>query len=123
MEIKLSGKTNPNVQPAANLLFDLVKGLVKYPEDIEIQEKIFPSTKTTFKKVMFRIICNKYDAKWIIGDNGGVEGEKSGACMRGIRALFRNIGAYEETIFDIDLADEIKKFRPVKKINNQPTDK
>ncbi len=101
-----------------DLLLQITRSLASVPDAVEIQESESSFTNESgesVKRVVYRIVCDKTDASFIVGDNGGNPLERNGAVLRGIRAIFRNIGKYDDTSFDIDMADSVKAFR--KRVN------
>ncbi len=113
---------NYNLPKPKELLLNIVRSMAQLPDSVEIEESETSTVKgeSTQKRIRFRIVCDKTDAGFIVGDNGGIQGDRSGAVLRGIRAIFRNIGRYEDAVFDIDMADSVKAFRPVRENVTKP---
>lgn len=112
---------NKGVPEPKLLLFNMIKALCQFPQDVFIKESFVKAdpVKHQRSKIVYRIMCDYRDAGWIVGDSGIDPNDRPGAVLRGIRNYFRNIAIYvpdpenEESgvIFDIDLDDSVKQHR------------
>jgi len=82
----------------ADLLTEIVRALVKNPEDVSVKEE---KTQHGFH---FRIICAPSDAGLVIGTGGTI--------INAIRTLYKSFGAAEDMKLTLDLDESVKALRP-----------